>query len=182
MSKSQSQACELTTLADLKADPSNPRRITDEAADGLGVSLQEFGDISGITFNVHTGQLVSGHQRVERLRSLYGDDLPIVDGRIETPDGKAFAVRLVDWDEDTQRRANVAANNQFIAGEFTDDLRGVLADVAEADRQMYESLRLSDLATSYAYDVPEFEPVSADTQGKLDEIQKKTCPNCGYEF
>ena len=49
-------------LADLKPAPYNPRTISEEALKGLGVSLEEFGDISGFTWNKQTGHLVTGHQ------------------------------------------------------------------------------------------------------------------------
>ena len=91
-------------------------------------------------------------------------------------------VRFVDWDEQTQWRANVAANNAYLAGEFTDDLRGILSEISDEQEELYQALRLNDLATSRGWDVPDFQPVSVDEQGRLDEVQKKTCPNCGYEF
>ena len=43
--------------------------MSDKARAGLGSAIERFGDISGITFNVRTGRLVCGHQRVERLRA-----------------------------------------------------------------------------------------------------------------
>lgn len=48
---------------------------------GLSYSIAEFGDLSGITFNERTGELVCGHQRVKALRAQYGD-LPM-DDRVE---------------------------------------------------------------------------------------------------
>ena len=50
----------LADTAGLIADPRNPRMITDKAARGLGFSLAEFGDLSGIVFNLRTQQLVAG--------------------------------------------------------------------------------------------------------------------------
>ena len=172
----------LSTIADLKADPDNPRRIDDEAAAGLAFSLEEFGDISGVCFNVRTGELVSGHQRVEQLKAKYGTDLPIVGGAIETPDGQTFAVRFVDWDKAKQRRANIAANNQFIAGEFTTDIGDLLLASAQDNEEMYKALRFDALNAVQDYKLPDFTPVGEETQGKLDELAKKVCPSCGYEF
>ena len=121
----------------LGVDENNPRRITKKAAAGLRSSLKRFGDLSGVVFNTRTSELVCGHQRMEQIRLEYGD-LPIVSipeasgesGRIVTPDGKHyFNVRLVDWSRGKQRAANVAANSQKIAGEFTDDLTTYLLEV-----------------------------------------------------
>ena len=41
----------LKKIDDLKPCPWNPREISQEASKALGVSLREFGDISGIVFN-----------------------------------------------------------------------------------------------------------------------------------
>jgi len=63
----------IKSLADLRAASYNPREITQEALEGLGHSLEEFGDISGIVWNKRTGHLVAGHQRVEALRAAVLD-------------------------------------------------------------------------------------------------------------
>ena len=48
----------------LAPDPANPRRISDESATGLAISLETFGALD-IVFNDETGELVSGHQPEE---------------------------------------------------------------------------------------------------------------------
>jgi ParB-like chromosome segregation protein Spo0J len=60
----------LTGMSDLKPAPYNPRRIDERAQAGLTASIEQFGDISGITWNKRTGHIVSGHQRVEQLKRL----------------------------------------------------------------------------------------------------------------
>ena len=59
----------LKNIDDLKPASYNPRKISKKAFEGLEVSLKKFGDISGIVWNKRTGNLVSGHQRVAKLRS-----------------------------------------------------------------------------------------------------------------
>jgi len=44
----------IASVADLKADPKNPRTITDRAAAALRESLRRFGDLSGVVFNRRT--------------------------------------------------------------------------------------------------------------------------------
>ena len=113
-------------LSDLKPADYNPRKITDKALEGLKFSLEEFGDISGIVFNTRTGNLVSGHQRVKALQEKYGDlDLSRAeDGTAAfiSPEGNLFKVRIVDWDLDKEKAANIAANAETIQGEFTEGL------------------------------------------------------------
>ena len=130
----------VTDTADLIADGANPRCITEEAADGLQNSLNRFGDLSGIVWNQRTGELVCGHQRVTQIREKWGDrPIAVLDGEAELgviriDEQHAFAVRVVDWTPAVQRAANVAANNQKVAGQFTDDLTDYLLTV-EADLQ-----------------------------------------------
>ena len=143
--------------AGLTADPSNPREIGDRAAAGLATSMNEFGDISGIVFNRTTGQLVTGHQRISRIRDKWGE-LPIEElpgekdhGVIRSPEGHVFAVRFVDWSKPKQRAANVSANSQRIGGMFTVDLDDYLdeiqADLAEESPSLFSDLLLDDIAT-----------------------------------
>jgi adenine-specific DNA-methyltransferase len=139
--KSKKESDTPATLAGLTAAPYNPRRITERALAGLGYSVGEFGDVSGIVFNQRTGRLVAGHQRVKALRARYGD-LAIADGKITTPEGHAFPVRLVDWPESKEKAANIAANSPTIAGAFTEDLDGILAELKELELPTFEALDL----------------------------------------
>ena len=50
----------INSLSDLKSWESNPRGISDKALKGLGYSLDEFGDLSGIVFNSRLQRLVTG--------------------------------------------------------------------------------------------------------------------------
>lgn len=65
------------TLADLRPDPQNPREIDEAGAAGLGYSIEEFGDLSGIVFNEQTRELVCGHKRREQLAKACGLDAKI---------------------------------------------------------------------------------------------------------
>lgn len=132
---SEPTATILASTAELVGDGANPRRMTDEAAGGLAASLKRFGDLSGIVFNRQTGELVTGHQRMNQIRAEYGD-LPIelIDAAaglhgIRVDDSHFFPVRIVDWTPAVQRAANVAANNTKIQGTFTSDLSNYLLSV-----------------------------------------------------
>lgn len=165
----------LQTVADLKPAPYNPREISDTSFEGLKESVAAFGDIAGIVWNRTTGHLVAGHQRVRALRSKYGDD----NLRIHTegpnrwivcPDGSKFSIRVVEWDEPTEKAANVAANSPLIAGVFTDDLREVLADVKAALPDVFEAVRLPDLEK--AFNRIHGEP-TGDAPDQSDEVGEK---------
>jgi hypothetical protein len=109
--------------------------MSEEARTGLGVSMETFGEL-GMVFNDRTGQWVSGHQRLERLRAAGAVECVRngADGYIEHPKtGERFRVRFVDWDETKQRMANLTANNPRISGSYTDAALAQLKELEGED-------------------------------------------------
>ena len=114
---------------ELEKNPMNPRKISDEEKKLLGESMDRFGDLSGIVYNVETGMLVAGHQRAELLGSsqvtvLNDYEEPtevgtLALGYIENADGEKFPYREVLWDRKTEAEAMIAANK--IGGEFDNE-------------------------------------------------------------
>lgn len=158
----------LRTLDDLKPAPYNPRTITKDAASGLSASLEEFGDLSGVTWNKRTGHMVTAHQRLTELRKL-GATLDVDGGEawIMLPNGGGFLVRIVDWPIEKEKRANVAANNQHIAGEFTDGLPVVLDDIrAASSDEQFTALRF-DVLAGPGVEVEDF----SDLDGEADSLE-----------
>jgi len=141
---------ELKTLSDLKAAEYNPRTISPSALKGLGYSLEEFGDLSGIVFNKKTGNLVCGHQRVTALQEKYGN-APIEDNILKA-NGHAFPIRIVDWPRDKEIAANIAANTPEIQGEFTIELQDLLSQVETDLPELFENLKFDALK------IEEFDP------------------------
>lgn len=150
------------TIADLKGAPYNPRDISPEAASGLRFSMESFGDISGIVFNVRTGQLVAGHQRMDQLKTEHGDKLVMEpnngpdDGKgyvIKTSDGQEWNVRVVDWDELREKAANIAANNPRLQGAFVQDaLEEQLAEVRDGLPEVYDGAQMGALSMEDVWD------------------------------
>ena len=136
---------QVDSIAQLKAWDRNPRVITDDALAGLKTSVREFGDLSGIVFNERNRSLVCGHQRLRALREQYGDALRVQDNAIMLPTGEGFPIRIVDWDDTRHAAANIAANNEFIAGEFSQGLADLLDELRIAEPQMEKELRFEDL-------------------------------------
>jgi len=103
-------------IAILAPDPANPRTMSDEARAGLAVSLETFGALD-IVFNDETGELVSGHQRLDGLKAAGATELVREGdwGHIVHPKtGERFPVRFVRWDPVKQRMANLAANSPHL--------------------------------------------------------------------
>lgn len=116
-------------ISDLKANPRNPRKISDTERLALAASLEQFGDLGSVVFNEQTGRLVGGHQR---SKALAGATIKIVnkydpptktgtvaDGYALVGDEK-FSYRVVRWDEAREMAALLAANK--IQGQWDNDL------------------------------------------------------------
>ena len=127
---------------DLKPANYNPRKISTEDRKRLKAALQELGDLSGIIFNVQTGNLVGGHRRVEFVPK---DADIVITERYAPPTekgtiaegyvmlyGERHKYREVDWSLTREKTANVAANTH--GGEFDDVmLNEVLKDILQDD-------------------------------------------------
>jgi DNA modification methylase len=113
-------------LENLKPNPRNPRKISDKKLEMLKSALHEFGDLSGIVYNVNSKQLVGGHQRIKALP--HKSEITITQkyaaptrtgtmavGYVEI-DGERFGYREVAWDDTKEAAANIAANKH--GGEF----------------------------------------------------------------
>jgi hypothetical protein len=162
-------------LSDLKPNPSNPRKITDPKLKMLKKSLEAFGDLSGIIFNRRSGHVVGGHQR---LKVIPQDTEVTMTG---TDTGKfmvgqdTFSIRFVDWDEMTEKAANIAANQH--GGEF--DIPGLIEWVNE--------LNMSNVDLDLlGFDQKELDGL-LNMEIKVEEAdipmkQPNKCPACGHEW
>jgi DNA modification methylase len=132
-------------IAVLAPDPKNPRRMPDESAAGLAISLETFGALD-IVFNDETGELVSGHQRVAQLKAAGAAEV-VRDGDwghiIHPKTSERFPVRFVRWDATKQRMANLSANNPALAGEFTEETIEQVR--ALEDEALFNELQLDKL-------------------------------------
>lgn len=177
-------------VADLTPALYNPRKITDKQLSMLKKSMKEFGDLSGIIRNVKTGNLIGGHQRIKNLDPSW----PIVSaphtdktgtvalGYIETPSGR-WQYREVDWPEKKEAAANIAANQH--GGEFDmPKLKEIIIELDDGafDTELFgfNSHELELMMT--AIGDPNFAPGTEADQGRLDQKEPTTCPECGYSW
>jgi len=156
----------------LKEDPRNARKIDDGALQGLAVSIETFGDLSSIVYNTRTGHLVAGHQRMKTLRSAGAKTWTRVsdaEGEIVHPKSKEkFRIRIVDWDETTERLANISANNTEIQGEFVDEDLALQLRELETEAQ-FEALRLNDLMATVVEDEASSDSAEDAASGGLQD-------------
>lgn len=147
------------TIKNLTPHDKNPRVISDDSKDGLKASLSKFGDLGGLVYNRKSKKLISGHQRRDALINLSKTDLnigitkeykkPTANGTVAVGyfdfNGEPFSYREVNWDENTEIEALIAANNIHNFGKFDDDTLGALLDSISFDSEDYNVLNLHKL-------------------------------------
>ena len=138
-------------IDDLKNAPYNPRIITEDEKLALSKSVSAFGDISGITWNKLSGNLVTGHQRIAELKGKYNE---ITFEQIDKEnfwiigDGQktSFKIRVVEWDDMKEKAANIAGNSHTMAGKFELDMMPtLLEEIKEFDSKIFTDLRFDQL-------------------------------------
>lgn len=101
----------------------NPRKISSDALKKLKQNIKRVGLLGGIVWNEHTGNIVSGHQRVTVLDQLNG-----YEGSAETD--YILRVERVDLSSKEEKEQNVFMNNQSVQGEFDlEALRDLVSDI-----------------------------------------------------
>lgn len=121
----------MTSIKDLKHYHKNPRKITDQKFEQLGESLEKYGDLGGVVFNVQTGEVIGGNQRTRFFKEHEGEvtieKAPIKKDSQGTValgyilyKGNRYNYREVDWDKDTEARANILANK--VTGFFDNEI------------------------------------------------------------
>jgi len=142
-----------TKVADLKPAPYNARQLGEEAASGLRFSMEEFGDISGIVYNVRTGHLVAGHQRLAQLPPAADvgalkerkDQHGTIGVAAIRHGGTEWPVRCVDWHETKEKAASLAANDPALQGTFTEEVALVVEQVEEIAPDLWDGLLLKGI-------------------------------------
>lgn len=146
-------------LSQLTFAPYNPREISEEALAGLKASLKRFGIVEPIVWNKKTGNVVGGHQRIKVLQE---------EGITETQ------VVVVNLSKAEEKALNVALNNPHIAGDFTDDLGGLLEVIKTDSIELFEMLRLDEL-------LPKFDMDELDASPALGGLEYRVIVDCADE-
>jgi hypothetical protein len=150
-----------TKISELSKWEKNPRKLTPAKARILAKTLSQFGDLSGIVFNVQNKKLVGGHQRQEPLAEA---KIEIVERYKKPTDqgttavgwailGKErYAYREVSWDEKTHTAAAIAANKG--AGEWDMSVLKDLIielDAATMDMELtgFENTEVENILNAY---------------------------------
>lgn len=132
-------------IKDLRPNKRNPRKISEKKKRALQASVEKFGDLGCLIFNRKSNQMVGGHQRASvlpanasiKVENKY--DSPTRCGTVAEGyvlvDGERFRYREVEWDEQTEAEALLAANKH--QGEWDSDLLKLMfADLPELNYQV----------------------------------------------
>lgn len=168
----------------------NPK-LHDLGALMRSIELHGFGDPP--KYDALLEGLVYGNGRTEALELMRREGMTVPRGIAALEDGD-WALPVIFGIDAKSREAAVAFaidhNNLSLLGgnfSFTDmlalwdeeGLQKVLMDVPDAG-ELLASFESSDVAS--LLDGPQFDPVSAEEQSKLDEKKMATCPECGHAF
>lgn len=178
-------------VGDAAPNPENPRRISAERLQALGDSMHEHGDLSALVLNERTGRIVGGNQRhthlpedaVLRVWKRY--DPPTESGTVAIAttelDGEPWFVRIVDVEEETERRMMVAANAH--GGEWEEaSLARLVSEWRDSDRELLLAGLTEDRAKKL---LERFDPDPPDDFPEMDPDEMEEdhrCPSCGYEW
>jgi ParB-like chromosome segregation protein Spo0J len=145
----------------LAANPKNWRIHPERQQKVLEGAINDVGFLRSVTVNKRTGYVLDGHLRVSLAISSGQENIP---------------VEYVDLSEEEE--AEALALIDPIAGMAATDheqLGALMADIDHAEENVMAFL-------GEMYEIPNFEPVGEDEQGRLDEKAKVECPECGHEF
>ncbi len=151
-------------VKDLIPLPENPRHLTVQQRKDLEASLSKFNLVEIPAVNLDN-TIIAGHQRLSILIALgRGDeeiDVRLPNRLLAAAEVREYAIRsnknTGEWDVETLK-ANFNLT-ELLGWGFTHD--------------EFKELGLV---------IPDFEPVGADEQPRLDLKKAVTCPNCGHEF
>lgn len=140
--------------SEMKNAPYNPRFIRPSAKKGLKGNLKKRGLMSTLVWNKRTGNLVSGHKRLEILDELEGTE------------DYTLTVAAVSLSEKEEKEQNIFFNSTTVQGEFDFDL--ILPLLDEVD-PFEAGLDLADL-NIIGYDVAASALITPEQQQQEDEI------------
>lgn len=129
-------------ITDLSAHPKNPRKITEDETLTLQKTIDKFGDLGGIVYNVKTKRLNGGHQRINafppgskiEIETKYKKPTragTVAEGYIIVS-GEKFKYREVSWTEEFEEAAMLAANKaggNWDNGKLVDVLKGLMGKI-----------------------------------------------------
>jgi DNA modification methylase len=107
---------ELVRLDDLRPDPANPRRISEDELDALERSLRQFGLVQPVLARREDRTVIGGHQRLVAARRLGLTSVPVtwLDVTVEQARVLGLALNKISGSWDEQLLARLLADLQAV--------------------------------------------------------------------
>lgn len=145
-------------LSDITPAGYNPRVVLkpgDEEWSALSNSLERFGLVEPLIVNTTTGLLVSGHQRLNVLKSKGVEEAEVV---------------LVELDEEKEKLLNIALNK--IDGDWDFLKLEAVFDEISAEDIKYTGFSADELQELFEVEAPEFEDDGVEDGGDQKKPEK----------
>ena len=150
----------------LAENPANWRTHPEAQKTALDGALREIGWAGACLWNERTKRLIDGHLRRKVAYEQGTEKIPVLIG---------------DWSEADEKKIIATLDPLSAMAEASvPALDALLREVSIESGPL--ATMLTRLAEEHGITPPDFQPVSADEQGRLDEKAKVTCPECGHEF
>jgi len=145
---------ELVPLDDLRPDPANPRRISEEELDALERSLRQFGFVQPVLARREDRTVIGGHQRLVAARRLGLTSVPVtwLDVSVEQARLLGLALNKISGSWDDALLARLLADLQVtpdldltLSGFGEDEIKDLLRNLETREkREHVESFDLDD--------------------------------------
>jgi len=164
---------EIIHIGDLKPDPQNRRKHNPRNVGMVEDALHKVGAARSIVID-EDGVILAGNATIEAAAQAGIERVQVVDADGET----IIAVRRSGLSADQKRDLGLFDNRSAELAEW--DVDQIVADLdAGLD---FGGLFYENELNEIIQRVPDFMPVGADEQPRLDERSPITCPHCGEEF
>jgi DNA modification methylase len=147
-------AVEQVPIDDLRPDPANPRRISEDELDALERSLRQFGFVQPVLARREDRTVIGGHQRLVAARRLGLNMVPVtwLDVSVERARLLGLALNKISGTWDEQLLARLLANLQAtldvdltLSGFDEDEVRDLLRSLETREkREHVESFDLDE--------------------------------------
>ena len=156
----------------LHLDPANARRHPDRNLAAIKASLARFGQVKPIV--VDSNNVVrAGNGTLAAAIELGWEQVDITRTKLTGSEATAYAIaenrtaELAEWDDHV----------------LAETLRSLQSEDFDLDAVGYTDDEIDAMIEGLADEiVPDFQPATADEQGRLDEKAKVECPECGHSF
>jgi len=160
-------------LRDLIPDPKNRRKRTARNVGMIVEALQKVGASRSIVID-EDNEILAGNGVAEAAAEAGITKVQVVDADGET----IIAVRRSGLTSKQKRDLAIYDNRTAELAEW--DTAQLAADLAAGED--LSAFFFEDELHKLAVTTPNFGPVGADEQGRLDQKAPVTCPACGHEF